>query len=492
MKAEILINKNFVKGEIDRRIYGSFIEHLGRAVYGGIYEPGHPTADKDGFRGDVIDLVKDLKVPAVRYPGGNFVSNYHWEDGIGDKEKRPKRIDLAWHSVEPNLVGIDEFAAWAKKADTEVMMAVNLGTGTPQEAVNCLEYCNGNMDSHYANLRRENGTDEPHNIKVWCLGNEMDGEWQTGHKTADEYGRLAVETAKMMKQLDPSIELVICGSSFSGMPGFASWDATVLDHAYEEVDYISLHAYYGNLEGDSADFLACSTNMDKQIEAIVATCDYIKAKKKSDKTMMLSFDEWNVWFHSNGEDRPKWQVAPSILEDIYTFEDALLVGCMVMSLQNHCDRVKMACLAQLVNIIGAIMTETGGKAWAQTIYYPFMYGSVYGNGCAMDYVLKCDKYDSKDHTDVPYVAASVIHNPETDEVYVFAVNRSLDEDVEFDIIMEDFGDIKPVEHTELYHDDLKAVNDKDTERVKPQKTELTGERTIRLKKHSWNMIKFSR
>ena len=300
MKAQILVNKNFKVGEIDRRIYGSFIEHLGRAVYNGIYEPGHPTADDQGFRQDVIDLIKKLNVPIVRYPGGNFVSGYNWEDGIGDRSKRPQRMELAWGTTETNQIGIDEFQEWAKRADTEVMMAVNLGTRGPEEARNCLEYCNSTTDTYWANLRRKNGFEQPFGIKVWCLGNEMDGDWQMGGKTPDEYGRIAFETAKLMKWTDPSIELVACGSSNNKMPTFVDWEYKVLDHTYEYIDYLSLHQYFGNAADDSQDFLCCSVDMDNFIKTIAAVCDAVKAKKRSDKTVNLSFDEWNVWFHSNG------------------------------------------------------------------------------------------------------------------------------------------------------------------------------------------------
>ena len=246
-QAKVIVNPYFTVSKIDPRIYGSFIEQLGRAVYGGIYEPTHPTADDQGFRQDVLELVKQLQVPIVRYPGGNFVSGYNWEDGIGDKSKRPQRMELAWFTVETNQVGIDEFQEWAKRANSEVMMAVNLGTLGAMEARNCVEYCNSTTDTYYANLRRQNGFEEPFGIKVWCLGNEMDGPWQIGHKTAEEYTRVATETAKMMKWTDPSIELVACGSSGYRMPTFGDWELTILDSLYEHVDYVSLHQYYLNL-----------------------------------------------------------------------------------------------------------------------------------------------------------------------------------------------------------------------------------------------------
>lgn len=493
MKAKITANKKFIIGEIDRRIYGSFIEHLGRAVYGGIYEPTHPTADDQGFRTDVIDLVKKLHVPIVRYPGGNFVSGYNWEDGIGDKSKRPTRMELAWFTMEPNQVGIDEFQEWAKRANTEVMMAVNLGTRGIDDARNCVEYCNATTNTHYANLRRANGFAEPFGFKVWCLGNEMDGPWQIGHKTAEEYGRLAAETAKVMKWVDPSIELVVCGSSNLDMPTFGEWELTVLDHTYDYVDYLSLHQYYRNLENDASRFLSKADHMDDFINGAVALCDAVKAKKKTKKTLNLSFDEWNVWFHSKEQDRKleKWTIAPHQLEDVYTFEDALLVGCMLMTLQNHCDRVKMACLAQLVNVIAPIMTENGGKAWAQTIFYPFMYASVYGNGVTLRTVIESDSYSTKERRSVPYLVSSVVHDIEAGNIIVYAVNRSMEEDMELNIAFENFENCKLIEHIELYCDDIKAVNDQDTARVAPKPVEINENSPIILKKHSWNMLRFA-
>ena len=486
MKAELIINKNFKIGEIDKRIYGSFIEHLGRAVYGGIYEPTHETADANGFRKDVLELVKKLNVPIVRYPGGNFVSGYNWEDGTGDKAKRPKKLELAWESTETNEVGIDEFQEWAKQADADIMMAVNLGTRGPQDAQNLVEYCNLNTDTYYANMRKENGFKEPFDIKTWCLGNEMDGPWQIGRKTAEEYGRIAAETAKLMKHTDPDIELVACGSSNYDMPTFAQWEFTVLDHAYDYVDYISMHQYYGNYCDNTGDFLARSVHMDAFIKSVAAICDAVKAKKHSNKTINLSFDEWNVWFHSKGVKYDKWSIAPAILEDIYSFEDALLVGCMLITLQNNCDRVKIACLAQLVNVIAPIMTENGGAAWAQTIFYPFMYSSLNGRGTALQTIIKCDSYKSTDNLTTPYIETSVIYNEEKRTLTVFAVNRSLDEDIELSLDLEGFESADLKEHIELYSDDLKSVNTKENTTVLPKKRKISEK--ITLKKHSWNML----
>jgi alpha-N-arabinofuranosidase len=498
MKARIILNKDFKTGTVDERIYGSFIEHLGRAVYHGIYEPGHETADDKGFRGDVLELVKQLKVPIVRYPGGNFVSGYNWEDGTGPKEKRPKRPELAWHTVETNEVGIDEFQEWAKRAGSQVMQAVNLGTRGPEEARQLLEYCNFPKGTYYSDMRRANGFEEPFGIKVWCLGNEMDGPWQICAKTAEEYGRIACETAKVMKELDPSIELVACGSSGLWMPTFGKWEATVLEHTYDYVDYISLHSYYGNSDNDTGTFLACSLDMDQFIKSVAAICDYVKAVKHSDKTVNLSFDEWNVWFHSNDADRKleRWQTAPHQLEDVYTFEDALVVGCLLITLLKNCDRVKMACLAQLVNVIAPIMTEDGGAAWAQTIFYPLLHASAYGRGTALTPVVSCDHYSTKSRKDIPYVEAIAVLSENEKELTVFAVNRSLEEAVELEIDLRDFADAELIEHIVLEHKDLKAENTAGKpDNVVPHGNGVTGTASGKtasiLNKHSWNVIRFT-
>ena len=489
MKAKIIGSRFFKVGKIDDRIYGSFIEHLGRAVYGGIYEPEHPIADDCGFRGDVLELVKKLNVPIVRYPGGNFVSGYNWEDGIGDKSKRPHRMDLAWSSLETNEVGIDEFQEWAKRANTEVMMAVNLGTRGPDEARNCVEYCNATTDTYYANLRRANGFDKPFGVKVWCLGNEMDGDWQIGTKTADEYGRIAHETAKVMKWVDPSIELVACGSAGQNMPTFGDWELTVLKHTYDDIDYLSLHCYYANYDGNTPAFLARAEEMDRFVKGAVAFCDAIKAKKHSKKTINLSFDEWNVWTQDGSWENQKnpWQKGPHLLEQKYTFEDALLVGCMLMVLQNNCDRVKLACLAQLVNVIAPIFTENGGKAWAQTIFYPFMYGSNFGRGEVLDTRLESDGYECEGYH-IPYLMSSIIDNG-SGELVAFVANRNLEQAIDLELSLEGYDNLSLIEHIELYSDNLKAENTKDNAAVYPMNVAISEK--ITLKKHSWNMLRFS-
>lgn len=496
-KVKIFINKHHEISQIDKRIYGSFIEHLGRAVYGGIYDPTHPTADENGFRKDVLELVKSLKVPIVRYPGGNFVSGYNWEDGVGPISERPRKTDLAWFAIETNQIGVNEFAKWASKVDTEIMMAVNLGTRGSDAARNLVEYCNHPRGSYWSDLRRKHGIENPYGFKTWCLGNEMDGPWQIEHKSAEVYGNLANETAKVMKWVDPSIELVACGSSNSSMPTFGSWESTVLDATYDNVDYLSLHNYYGNNNGDLSNYLASSMDMDAFIESVIATCDYVKAKKHSKKTINLSFDEWNVWFHSNEADKKieRWSIAPHQLEDIYDLSDALVVGSLLISLMNHSDRVKIACLAQLVNVIAPIMTEDGKRSWCQTIYYPFLYSSLYGRGTALRSIIQAPKYDSKDFTDVPVVDESAVWDETESTLTIFALNRDLQNSAALECMFSDFGPLYLTEHI-ILDGNAKDVNTADdSSRVLPRTvnySEVNGDKIIcELPKMSWNVIRFA-
>lgn len=496
MKAKMTLAKEFRIGYIDRRIYGSFIEHLGRAVYGGIFEPGHPAADENGFRKDVLDLVKKLNVPIVRYPGGNFVSGYNWEDGVGPVENRPKRLDLAWGTTEPNTFGTNEFMEWCKKANTQCMMAVNLGTRGADEARNLVEYCNHKGGTYWSDLRKSHGVAEPHNIKLWCLGNEMDGAWQMGAKTAVEYGRTALEASKVMKWTDPTIETVLCGSSSRNAKTFGQWEVESLEVAYDSVDYVSLHQYYDNKTDDIQSFLAKTLELDEFIYSVICACDYVKAKKRSKKTINLSFDEWNVWYHSNDAEFEKWSTAPSLLEDIYNFEDALMVGSMLITLLRHCDRIKVACIAQLVNVIAPIMTKTGGGVFEQTIFYPFMHLSNYGKGVALLPLIDCPKYDCKEFTDVPYLESIATYDEENEEMVIFCVNKSLDENALLSVNMLDFEGYKPVEFISMDGYNKKDENSLEGIKVKPHENELPviddSVMEVDMKPLSWNVIRLKK
>ncbi|RHB43656.1 alpha-N-arabinofuranosidase [Enterocloster aldenensis] len=500
-KAKMIVDKSFRIAPVDKRVYGSFIEHLGRAVYNGIYQPGHASADEEGFRTDVLELVKELQVPIIRYPGGNFVSNFFWEDSVGPKAQRKKRLDLAWRTLETNEFGLGEFSSWTKKAGSDIMMAVNLGTRGIADALNLLEYCNLDTGTYYSSLRKSHGAKEPYNIKTWCLGNEMDGPWQMGHKTAYEYGRLAAETAKAMKEMDSSLEFVSCGSSNVDMATFPEWEAVSLEQDYDYVDYISLHQYYGNQDNDTEDFLAKTQDLERFIHTVTATCDYIKAKKRSRKTLNLSFDEWNVWFHSKAADsdemanRP-WQTAPHLLEDIYDFEDALLVGLILITFLKHADRLKIACLAQLVNVIAPIMTDNEGGAFRQSIYYPFLHASRYGRGTALTPVISSTCHDTSRHGDVTDIDAAAVYNEEKEEVTIFAVNRCAGQDIPFEADLNSFGGYRVIEYLAMENDDMKAVNSLTGEKVTPySKKEYQMEDgifTTIMKSCSWNVIRLGK
>ncbi|WP_320782763.1 alpha-N-arabinofuranosidase [Streptomyces sp. CRN 30] len=501
--ARFTLDPAFTVGEVDPRLFGSFVEHLGRCVYTGIFEPGHPSADADGIRTDVLELVRELGVTAVRYPGGNFVSGYKWEDSVGPAEDRPRRLDLAWRSTETNRFGLSEYIAFLKKIgpQAEPMMALNLGTRGVAEALQLQEYANHPSGTTLSDLRIEHGDKDPFGIRLWCLGNEMDGPWQTGHKTAEEYGRLAAETARAMRQIDPGLELVACGSSSQSMETFAAWEATVLAETYDLVDHISLHAYYQPVDGDVDSFLASAVDMESFIENVVATCDHVGARLKSKKKINLSFDEWNVWYllehQKEAEENPlDWPQAPRLLEDSYSVTDAVVFGSLLIALLRHADRVTVACLAQLVNVIAPIMTEPGGPAWRQTTFFPFAQASRYGRGEVLDV-----RVDSPTYATARYGEADLLHatavRAEDGSVTVFAVNRSRTEALPLDVAMNGLDLTEVVEHSALADTDPDARNTlDDPERVTPHPVEgatlRDGVLQAVLEPLSWNVIRLAR
>jgi alpha-N-arabinofuranosidase len=465
MRAKVVAHRDYVIAEIDDRLYSAFVEHLGRGIYTGIYEPEHPSADESGFRQDVIDLVKPLNIPFVRYPGGNFVSAYNWEDGVGPRAERPVRLDLAWHTSESNQVGVHEFIDWCDRVGTKPMLALNLGTRGIDHARNFVEYVNGPVGSYWGDQRKKNGRAEPFDVKLWCLGNEMDGPWQAGMKTADEYGRLAHETAKALRMFDRSLELVVCGSSHSDMATYPEWERVVLEHTYEAVDYISLHMYFNNRANHVSNYLAANAKLERYISTASATIDYVRAKKRSKRKVKISFDEWNVWYHSTQQDRAileggqGWPHAPRLLEEAYNFEDVLQVGCVINTFIRHSDVVRIACIAQLVNVIAPIMTEPGGPAWKQTIYYPYYFASLYGRGTALNLSVKVPGYDADIADNVPYLDVSAVHDAETNIVTFFAVNRHATESLEASFDLQGFGRAaKVVEHQAMTNSNLKLAN----------------------------------
>ncbi len=475
--ARLTVDPRFAIGAVRRRLFGGFVEHLGRHIYDGIHEPGHPAADEQGFRRDVLDLVRELGVSMIRYPGGNFVSGFRWEDSVGPRAERPRRLDLAWHSTETNEVGLHEFADWLDKVGSDLMLAVNLGTRGTLEAIDLLEYANVPGGSTLSQQRIANGRAEPFDVRVWCLGNEMDGPWQLGHRSADDYGRLAARTAKGMRQLDPSIELVVCGSSGAQMPTFGDWERVVLEHTYDDVDMISCHAYYQERDGDADSFLASAVDMDRFIEAVVATADHVGAAKGSAKRIDISFDEWNVWYIDRvASVKPvaidDWPVAPRLLEDVYSVLDAVVFGSLLISLVAHADRVASASLAQLVNVIAPIMTEPDGPAWRQTTFFPFALTSRLARGTAVRVPVDAPVITTAAYGEVPSVDAVATHDAASGASAIFLVHRGRDGAIELQIDVAGLGDVEVVEAHVLHDADPSARNTlDDPERVQPRTLE---------------------
>jgi alpha-N-arabinofuranosidase len=496
--------------EINPSLFGSFLEQLGRAIYEGIYDPKSKFADSNGFRTDVMKEIHDLGVPIVRWPGGNFVSGYHWLDGVGPKKDRPAVLDRAWNTLETNQFGTNEFITWARQVGTEPLFGLNFGTGSAEDAVALLEYCNVASGTKWSDLRRSHGYEQPHNVKYWCVGNEMDGPWQIGHMPAREYGIKATDAARQMRNLDSTIKLIACGSSGPFMPTYIEWDRTVLEECYDAVDGISLHHYWGNTEenfNDSSKYLAMNLAMDRQIEEIVAVCDTVRAHKRSGKQLFLSFDEWNVWYRArggefaNGHGKP----APHLLEEPYNLEDAVLVGGLANSLMRHADRVKVACLAQLVNVIAPISTNADGIL-RHTIFYPYAWALKYGHGRSLSVAPEGPSYDvaklgrpieeiglaAPGFGDVPYLDVVVTHDPGKNMAAVFVMNRDLVKEQELEINWHDLTPTKVLAFETITGTDLKAGNTfADPKKVVPQTLEypkVGSKMTLKLPARSYSVL----
>jgi alpha-L-arabinofuranosidase len=497
LRTRLTLDRDFVVGPLDRRIFGAFVEHLGRCVYTGIYEPGHATADENGFRGDVLALARELGATIVRYPGGNFLSGYRWEDGVGPREQRPTRLDLAWHSTESNQFGTNEFIAWCRAAGIEPMLAVNLGTRGADAAREFIEYCNHPGGTALSDLRSRHGAAQPYGVRAWCLGNEMDAPWQIGQKTAGEYGRLARDSARLMRWVSPDVELTACGSSNRALPTFGAWEYEVLEQCFDEVDFLSVHAYFENPHADTWEFLGNIDRMDLHIREVAAIADAVAARRHSLKRIHLAVDEWNIWYKARAGEhayQPGWPQAPRLIEEVYNFEDALAAGGALSVLMNHADRVRIACLAQLVNAIGAIRTEPGGPAWRQTIFHPFALAARHARGLALRPAVDAPSRSGKLHPDMPYLVASATHDPQARRTAVFALNRHLQEPQ--DLVVELRGmdaRVTLVEAVELFHTDMQAANTIDApDTVAPRRHGEVradqGQLRARLQPGSWNVF----
>ena len=484
---------------VKREVFGSFLEHLGRAIYEGIYDPQSKLSDSNGFRKDVLDEIRKLGVPIIRYPGGNFVSGYNWLDGVGPKASRPAVLDKAWNSMNSNQFGTDEFLTWCRLVGTEPLLGLNLGTGTAEQAAALVEYCNLDKGTRWSDLRRKNGIAEPYKVQKWCLGNEMDGPWQIGHMTATEYGLKAQDAARQMRYVDPSLKLIACGSSGPGMPTYLEWDREVLEQCYEYVDAISLHRYFTNAEetgGDSSKFLAMNLSMERQIDEVAAVCDMVRGHKRSPKKLWLSFDEWNVWYRARTGDAVNGhrQSAPHLLEEVYNLEDALLVGGLINSLIRKADRVQLACLAQLVNVIAPIMTNANGLL-RQTIYYPYSWALEFARGSALELLVESPTYDVSGMGAVSYVDASATHQADTGKIALFLLNRDLAKPHQVEIVWEGSSP-RAGDAVVLTGSDLKVANTFDAPaRVAPQKAEKPstagGRTTLELPPRSYTVVQWS-
>jgi alpha-L-arabinofuranosidase len=499
--ARVFIDSRRTLAPLDRNLFGSFLEHLGRAIYEGIYEPGSKLSESDGFRKDVLDEIRQLGVPLVRYPGGNFVSGYNWLDGVGPQKDRPRVLDKAWNSVESNQFGTNEFMAWCKAAGTLPLMGLNLGTGTPEEAAALVEYCNVAKGTKWSDLRRQHGIADPHGVQHWCLGNEMDGPWQIGHMSAVEYGYKAADSARQMRAVDASLKLVACGSSGPGMPTYLEWDREVLEQCYEYVDGLSLHRYFGNNQndtsGDSAKFLAMNLSMEHQIAETLAVCEMVRGHKRSSKKLWLSFDEWNVWYRANSGDAVDGHrsEAPHLLEEIYNLEDALLVGGLINTLIRNADRVKIACLAQLVNVIAPIMTNSDGL-FRQTIYYPYSWALQHAKGTVLNLLVESAGYNVPGFENVPYLDVAGTLDENAGALTLFILNRDLSKSRRLELQWQDQSPARVLASSLLTGDDLKASNSfAAPQRVAPQAftvPQAKGWRAeIELPAHSYAAIRWS-
>ncbi len=504
--ARALIQQPAVQADFDRRVLGAFLEHLGRAVYTGVYQPGSPLSDADGFRTDVVREVKELAVPIVRYPGGNFVSGYNWLDGVGPKKQRPTVLERAWNSIETNQFGTNEFVDWCRVVGSEPLLGMNFGTGTAEMAVAYVEYCNLERGTRWSDLRRSHGYEKPHNVRYWCLGNEMDGPWQIGQMQAREYGRKARDAAQQMRVVDPTLQLIACGSSGTAMPQYLVWDREVLEECYDMVDGISLHAYYGNtapLTGNStARYLAMNLDMDRQIREVSAVCDYVQGLRRSRKRLWLSFDEWNVWYRARGGDavNGRRQFAPRLLEEVYNLEDALLVGGFVNTLLRNSDRVRVACLAQLINVIAPLVTSDQGVL-RQSTSYPYAWALRYAKGQVLDLRVESDTYpiaptglqrDFARAGDVPFVDVVATLDEAARQATVLVLNRDLSQERELTVEWDGVVPQRVLSCETLTGSDLKAFNTFDApRRVAPQalpRPSAGGRMTLALPARSYTVV----
>ncbi len=503
--ARIKIDIDRTIGQIDPLIYGNFVEHLGRCVYGGIYEPGSSQSDKDGFRKDVLEAAKGLNVSILRYPGGNFASNYHWLDGVGPKDERKTRMELAWARLETNQFGTNEFIKYVRKLGAEPYFTINMGTGTIGEAQSWIEYCNVKEGPYYAELRKKHGYIEPYGIKYWSLGNEMDGPWQIGQLNADDYSKKAREAAKIMKLTDPNIKLIAAGASYPGGDP-DGWDRTVLYELRDVVDYISLHLYVGNPGNNYYNYLATPMLLEERTHVVKGMINEVtrKANRGSKSPIYIAWDEYNVWYRTITPDENLQEtIVSNDLEERYNLEDALVIAGFLNAFIRNADIVKMANMAQLVNVIAPIFVEEDG-IFLQTIYFPLQLFANNVFGTSLDVFVDCETYSTPEFfyfiesmgptaklDAVPYLDVSAAYN--NGEVIICIVNRHKEKEISTDIISQTGTFSGSFRVYEINGPDIKAQNDFGKELIKivekPEVKAKGNQVNYSFPPHSFTMLK---
>jgi alpha-N-arabinofuranosidase len=454
--AQIFLDTNRTIAPISPLLFGGFAEHMGRCVYEGIYDPESPHADAHGLRKDVMEALRDQSYTVIRYPGGNFLSGYNWLDGVGPKELRPRRRELAWQSLETNQFGTNEFIRFCAEINAAPMLGVNMGTGDIASASALVEYCNAPLGTYWSDLRASHGFKQPHNVGYWCVGNEMDGPWQIGHLDAAAYGNKALEAAKMMKWQDPAIKTILCGSSNDRMATYPEWDRTALEIAWEQMDYLSMHYYAGNQENDTASFLASAVSFERFVDTLDGTLRYVKARQRSKHDVYLSWDEWQVWYKGDPV-QGNWTEAPHLAEEIYNLEDALVVAQWLNVFLRKSQVLKIACVAQIVNVISWLHTRKDGLL-KHPSYYVFKLVSNYARGEALDVLIKAPQVETNQYGAVPVLDVSASYEAETQQGALFLVNRSLTESVTTEIVWQDGNKVQFDKAWQLAGSDPKEAN----------------------------------